>query len=145
MAQKKQANASSTSQSTTQSTAQRSAGFDLTDLIDISRETSLVTYRAAVQTQKATGQLVEKMIEAGTASQEAGLQFTRAYLQNMNQARQEWLDQANQVTERLLNASPVAFEYPFKNEIDQINEGIAQGTKLVFDAFFAPLRAAARR
>ncbi len=137
MAQKKQANASSTTQS--------NAGFDLTDLIDISRETSLVAYRAAVQTQKAADQLVEKVIETGTASQEAGVQFTRAYLRNMNQARQEWLNQANQVTERLLTASPVAFEYPFKNEIDQINDGIAQGTKLVFDAFFAPLRAAARR
>ncbi len=137
MAQKKQANASSATRS--------NSGFDLTDLIDISRETSLVAYRAAVQTQKAADQLVEKVIETGTASQEAGVQFTRAYLRNMNQARQEWLNQANQVTERLLTASPLAFEYPFKSEIDQINDGIAQGTKLVFDAFFAPLRAAARR
>jgi hypothetical protein len=137
MAQKKQANASST--------AQGNAGFDLTDLVDMSRETSLVAYRAAVQTQKAADQMLEKMIEAGTASQEAGLQFGRAYLNTLNQARQDWLSQANQVTERLLTTSPTAFEYPFKNEVGQINDGIAQGAKLLFDAFFAPLRAAAGR
>ena len=137
MTQKKQANASST--------ARGNAGFDLTDLIDISRETSLVTYRAAVETQKAADRMLEKMIEAGTASQEAGLQFGRSYLQTLNQARQGWTSQANQVAERMLTASPSDFEYPFKNEMEQINDGIAQGAKLLFDAFFAPLRAAARR
>jgi polyhydroxyalkanoate synthesis regulator phasin len=137
MTQKKEARESSTTQT--------NAGFGLTDLVDVSRETSMATYRAAVQTQKAADKMIEKMIEAGTTSQEAGLQFTRAYLQNMNQARQEWLNQANQVTERLLTASPTAFDYPFKNEVDQINDGIAQGARLVIDAFFAPLKAAARR
>ena len=126
MTQKKQANASST--------AQRNAGFLLTDLVDISRETSLVTYRAAVETQ-AADRMLNKMIEANAASREAGLQFTTAYLRTLNQARQEWQDQANQVTEKILTTSPVAFDYPFKNEIDQINEGIAQGARLVFDAF----------
>ena len=137
MTQKKQANASST--------AQKNAGFDLTDLVDISRETSLVTYRAAVETQKAADQMIEKVIEAGAASREAGLQFTTSYLRTLNKARQDWQGQANQVTEKILTTSPVAFEYPFKNEIDQLNEGLAQGARLVFDAFFAPLRAAARR
>src|SRR5215213_659115 len=135
MTQKKQANEPSTTQT--------NAGFGLTDLVDVSRETSMVTYRAAVQAQKAADKMIEKMIEAGTTSQEAGLQFTRAYLQNMNHARQEWLNQANQVAERLLTASPAAFDYPFKNEVDQINDGIAQGARLVIDAFFAPLKAAA--
>ncbi|HVF88688.1 MAG TPA: hypothetical protein VNH22_01400 [Blastocatellia bacterium] len=137
MTQKKQANESSTTR--------RNAGFGLTDLVDVSRETSLVTYRAAVQTQKAADKMLEKMIEAGTASQEAGLQFTRAYVQNLNQARQEWANQANQLTERMLTSSPVAFDYPFRNEVDQINDGIAQGARLVFDVLFAPLRAAGRR
>ncbi|HYP29661.1 MAG TPA: hypothetical protein VE262_23310 [Blastocatellia bacterium] len=130
MAQKKQA---------------KDAGFDLTELIDMSRETSLVAYRAAVQTQKAADQMLEKMIEAGTASQEAGLQFGRTYLRTVNQSRQDWMGQANQVTERLLTSSPTAFEYPFRNEMEQINDGLAQGARLLFDAFFAPLRAATRR
>lgn len=137
MAQKKQANESSTTQ--------RNAGFGINDLVEITRETSLVTYRAAVQNQKAADKMLEKVIEAGAASQEAGLQFTTAYLRNLNQARQEWMDQANQVTERFLTAPPVAFDYPFRNEMEQINDGIAQGAKLVLDAFFAPLRAAAGR
>ncbi len=134
MAQKKNSNQSSNSPT--------SGGYGLGTLIELSQQTAVGSLRSAVQAQKAADRMVSALVEAGAASQQAGLNIAVAYVESLNKVRQGWVEQAAEVSEQLLNLSPLEFDYPFRSEVESYNAAILEQSRKAFDVFTAPFRAA---
>lgn len=120
-------------------------GFGIGDLVELSQETTVATFRAGVEMQQANARLAQGLVEIGVAAQESNLKAAQGYWNTLNQARQVWLNQAAQATETMLALSPMAFQYPYKTEVEQLGSDVAQTVRQVFDTFTQPLKTPARK
>ncbi len=119
---------------------QTTDAFGVSDLIELSQETTLATLRAGVEMQQANARLAQGLMEIGVAAQESNLKAAQGYWNALNQARQVWLNQAAQVTETMLSLSPAAFQYPYKTEVEQLGSDVVQTVRQAFDTFTQPLK-----
>ncbi|HKY03907.1 MAG TPA: hypothetical protein VJQ56_03405 [Blastocatellia bacterium] len=122
---------------------QSADAFGVSDLIELSQQTTLATFRAGVEMQQANARFAQGLIEIGVAARESNLKAAQGYWNALSQARQVWLNQAAQVTETVLALSPVAFQYPYKTEVEQLGSDLVETAKQVFDTFTQPLKTAA--
>lgn len=113
--------------------------------VDLSQETALAVFHAAVQTRQATDKLVQNLVEVGISYQEASARLTKEYASSLHQARQEWMKMATEATEKMLSVSPTSIEYPFKKEVEEFNANIVEGVKRTYELFAGPFSAVTKR
>ena len=89
-------------------TNQSPTQFGFTHLVDLSQETALAAFHAAVQTRQATDRLVQNLMDAGISYQETSTRLAKECAGSLYQARQEWMKKATDVTEKMLSVWPTS-------------------------------------